>query len=102
MTTSYTPIPGVNSQVLTGGSSVLAISAGPNGGLITNPYTASDQGLSVAEVLYVNPIGFSSTTANGTTFALLPGQTWTIIPGQTTPTYVNAPTSGHKFSVVSW
>lgn len=100
--TSVTPIPGVASVVSVGGSSVLAIAANPNGGIITNPYTATDQGLSVAETLYVNPVSYASTSANGTTFALLPGQSWVIIPGQSTATYVNAASGGHKFSVVSW
>jgi len=33
-------------------------------------------------------------------FALQPGQTWQIIPGQTTPTSVNAASSGHQFTAV--
>jgi hypothetical protein len=52
--------------------------------------------------MYVDPVGAAGTQANGTTFAIYPGESWTLIPGQTTPTSVNAPTSGHKFSGVSY
>ena len=101
--TPVTPVPGAASYVVTGGSSVLVVAAGPNGGIITNPLANTDQGLSTAEVLYVDPVGqCGNLAANGTTFALQPGQNWLLIPGQTTPTYVNAPSSGHKFSVTSW
>lgn len=100
--TAYTPIAGVNHIVATGGVAVTAISIGPNGGVITNPLLATDQGIVTAEVLYVNPVTAATTTANGTTFALQPGQSWTVIPGQSTNTSVNAATSGHEFSVVSW
>lgn len=99
---SVTPVSGLSSVVITGGTSVVAVGPNPNGGFITNPYWASDEGLVNTEVLYVDPVGSAKTQANGTTFALQPGQTWTIIPGQTTSTSVNAATSGHKFSVVVW
>lgn len=97
------PIAGNASIVTTGGTSVLAILANPNGGYITNPVTATDQGIGTAEVLYVDPVGSAGMLqGNGTVFAIQPGQSWTVIPGQTTPTYVNATTSGHKFTSVSW
>jgi hypothetical protein len=99
---SVTPIPGAASLVTTGNNAVTAVAANPNGGFITNPITAADQGIGAAETLYVNAVTAATLAGNGTTFALAPGQTWTIIPGQTTPTSVNAVTSGHKFSVVSW
>jgi hypothetical protein len=99
---SVTPTAGLISNIVTGGIAVNAIGALPNGGFITNPVDAADQGLAVAEVLYVDPVGAAGLAANGTTFALYPGQSWPIIPGQTTPTSVNAASSGHKFSVVSW
>ncbi len=98
---AVTPVPGVSHQIVTGGSPVVAVAANPNGGFITNPVSSTDQGVT-AEVLYVNPYGNATTSANNTTFALQPGQTWNIIPGQTTPTSVNAATTGHKFSVVSF
>ncbi len=98
-----TPIVGQNIIISTGGSSVVAITNSPNGGYITNPLSATDQGISVAEVLYVDPVGSATMLhGNGTTFALQPGQTWSVIPGQTTPTFVNAASTGHKFSAVSW
>jgi hypothetical protein len=102
MTTSVTPIPGLQSTVSTGGTAVNAVGPNPNGGIITNPASAIDQGISVAENLYVNPVTTAGTVGHGTTFTLAPGQSWIIIPGQTTPTSVNAVTSGHAFSVVSW
>ena len=97
-----TPIPGLVSQVTTGGTAVEAVAAGPNGGFITNPLSAADQGLANTEPLYVNPVGAAGVAANGTTFALQPGGTWFLIPGQLTQTSVNAASSGHKFSVVSY
>jgi hypothetical protein len=99
---SITPIAGLVSVVTTGGTPVTAVGPNPQGGFITNPLLAADQGLGTAEPLYVNAVGAAGTAANGTTFALQPGQTWSLIPGQTTPTSVNAVTSGHKFSVVSY
>ena len=99
---AITPVAGAVSQVATGGTAVTAANANPNGGFITNPYSAADQGLGSAEVLYINPVSTAGLAGNGTTFAIQPGGTWTIIAGQTTPTSVNAASSGHKFSVVVW
>lgn len=102
MTVSVTPIAGLVSIITTGGTSVIAVAAGPNGGFIVNPYTATDQGLSNSEPLYVDPVGTAGLEGNGTTFALQPGQSWPLIAGQTTVTSVNAASAGHKFSVVFW
>lgn len=102
MTTLVTPVPGLNSVVVTGGIAIVAVAGSPNGGFITNPYAAADQGIGAAEILYVSPVAAPGLAANGTAFALYPGQSWPLIPGQTTPTYVNAASNGHKFSVVSW
>lgn len=103
MTIPVTPVSGVNTFVTTGGTGAIAISGNPNGGYITNPLSSTDQGIGTAEPLFIDPVGSATMLrANGTVFALQPGQTWTIIPGQATPTYVNSTTSGHKFSVVSW
>jgi hypothetical protein len=94
---------GLNSVVATGGTAVPAIPVNINGGIITNPLAAADQGLpEPAETLYVNPMGAATLTANDQTFALAPGQSWVAVPGQTTITTVNAPSSGHKFSVIFW
>ena len=102
---AVTPKPGTNTAVAVGGTPVVAIPANPNGGFITNPVCASDQGIVDAEVLYVNPVGppgSSPGAGNGATFVLYPGQTWTVIAGQTSPTYVNAASDGHDFSAVYW
>lgn len=99
---AVTPIAGIVAVVTTGGTAVNAIAANPNGGIITNPYTAADQGIGTAEPLYINIVGAAATAAFGTTFALQPGQSWAVVPGQTTATSVNAASSGHRFSVTSW
>lgn len=99
---AVTPVPGEVSEVASGGTAVIVFAGGPNGGIITNPYTATDQGISNTEPLYVDPVGSATTNGNGTTFALQPGQSWTAIPGQTTQTSVNAATGGHKFAAISW
>jgi hypothetical protein len=98
---SVTPIVGPNTSIAIGGTSVVAVPANPNGGMITNPLSAADQGLGATEPLYINPTGGAAgLNANGSTFALAAGQTWAIIPGQTSQTLVNAATAGHRFSVV--
>ena len=103
---SVIPIAGINSEIITGGHSVIAIDPLPNGGIIVNPLLAADQGIVTAEVLYVDIVsscgGSSLPSANGTVFALQPGQSWTALPGQSTATYVNANTTGHRFTVTSW
>lgn len=99
---SVTPVAGLASVVTTGGTPVQVVGPFPNGGFITNPYYATDQGIVTAEPLYIDIVGDAGLAANGTTFALQPGQSWSIVPGQSTPTSVNANTDGHKFSVVSW
>lgn len=99
-----TPIAGLVSQVAVGGTAVTAVGPNPNGGYIVNPFSVTDQGtgLSASEPLYINPVTTATTSGNGTTVALQPGQTWFIIPGQTTPTSVNAASSNHNFTVVSY
>lgn len=94
-----TPAPGLASVVVNGGTPVVAAGPTQNGIIITNPASATDQGLGNAETLYVDPVGAAGLEANGTTFALAPGQSWTL-PGQTTNTTVNAQSDGHKFSVI--
>lgn len=103
-TTPVTPLPLIVSEITTGGTAVQVVPSLPNGGFITNPSSNTDQGIVTAEPLYVSPVsttpGSTPGDGNGTVFVLYPGQTYTIIPGQTTGTYVNAATSGHKFSGV--
>ncbi len=101
---AVTPQPGNATTVAVGGTpvaAVLAVPAGINGGYITNPLTTADQGVT-AEPLYVNIVANATTSGNGTTVALQPGQTFSLIPGQTTAASVNAATSGHKFTCVFW
>src|ERR1700680_1245837 len=97
-----TPVPGLTSVVGMGGTAVQAVPGNVNGGYITNPVAAVDQGLAVAEDLFVSPVGAAALGGHGATFRIPPGGTWNIIPGQTTPTSVNAVSSGHNFSVVYW
>ena len=101
---AVTPTPGLATTVTTGGTAVTAVGPNPNGGFITNPASAADQGLATAEDLIVNPVSSAANgtagNANGTNFRIPPGASWQIIPGQTTPTSVNAITSGHKFSCI--
>lgn len=100
-----TPQAADNSIITTAGTAVQVFAAGLVGGLIQNPLSTTDQGVSPAEGLYVDPVGIPGGApglGNGTTFVLQPGEKWSAIPGQTTPTRANAATSGHKFSAVSW
>jgi hypothetical protein len=98
-----TPVAGLASQ--TGGTPgipVSAIAANQSGGYIVNPFAAADQGLAVAEVLFVNQAGAAITNANGTTIALQPGQSYTVIPSTTTPVSVCSLSANHKFTAVQW
>jgi hypothetical protein len=83
---------------------MVVATGGINGGYLTNPTLYTDQGISVAEPLYISPVsstpGSAPGAGNGTTFVLYPGQTFPFIPGQVTAIWVNAATSGHKFSGV--
>ena len=102
---AVTPVPGDASTVVTGGTAVTAVAANPtgqNGGIITNPASAADQGVNPPEPLYVNPVDSATLEANGNTFEIGPGQSWLLIPGQTTATTVNALTSGHKFTCIKY
>jgi hypothetical protein len=69
---------------------------------ITNPTSLTDQAIAGAENLYVNPVTTATTTGNGTTLTLVPGQSFFCIPGQTTSVSAVAATTGHAFTVVVW
>lgn len=88
--------------IMTGGSPVVALYGPLTGGVITNPVTAAEQGVPVAEILFYNFYGPAALVADGTTCALYPGQTADVPAGLTTNVSVNALTSGHKFSAVVW
>ena len=94
---------GSQSVVGTGGLAIQAIAGPVTGGYIVNPLSSSDQAVT-AEPLYVDPVNAPGLAANGTTIALAPGSSWYLptslaAGGQVR---VNATTSGHRFTVVTW
>jgi hypothetical protein len=98
-----TPTQGLAVQTPTSpGVPVNAIASNQIGGYIVNPLLAADQGLTTAEVLYVNQVVPAGVQANGTTIALEPGQSYTVIPGTTTPVSVASQSANHKFTAVQW
>lgn len=99
---AVTVTPGMTNVVALAGEAVQVIPPNINGGLVTNPLTATDQGITTPEPIYINPISAGPLVANNTTFALAPGSTWSVIPGQSSSTWVNAASAGHKFSVIYW
>jgi len=92
--------PGAASVVAKGGTSVVAVYGGALGGYVVNPQLVVDQDIDAAEVLFVDPTGPAAHSQTKTTIPLQPGQAYTIPAGQTTPLWVNAASSGHRFSVV--
>src|SRR5208282_391744 len=84
--------------VATGGTAIIAVFGGFQGGRITNPVTALNQGVATVEPLYVDPTGPPGLMGNTTTVVLQPGQSYHLIPGATSNVWVNAQTSGHSFS----
>ena len=100
------PQAGAVSEVFVGGTAVAAVIGPCNGGYVTNPTSATGQGLGSTENMYidlVNPPGSTDATGNGTTVIVTPGQNFTV-PALATGAvvWVNATSSGHKFSVVVW
>lgn len=90
--------------VTVGGTGILSIPPGAYGGYIWNPWTNTDQGIvGAAEPLYVNPMASPDLQGFGATVTLYPGDFWKIpLPKSTSGVYVNAPTSGHRFTSVYW
>lgn len=97
---AVTPQAGANSIIVTGSTAVVAANGSINGGYITNPASASDQGIATVENLIIDPVQTPTLAGHGTSTSLVPGQTFVLIPGTTLPTWANAATSGHKFTVV--
>jgi len=91
--------PAAATIVPVGGTSVIAM-YGPleYGGLIVNPYQASDQGLVVAENLYVSLVGPAGLLADGVTVAIPPGGIFNVPSGTLTDVWVNSPSNHHRFS----
>jgi hypothetical protein len=100
------PAAGLSNEIAQGGTAVVLVSGPCNGGWIVNPTTSAAQGIMTAENCYidlVNPPGSTDSSANGTTVLLVPGQNFTIPAiGAGVVIWVNAATSGHKFSVTVW
>lgn len=98
-----TPVVGLATQTpTTPGQAIPAIDVNMTGGYIVNPLAAVDQGLATAEPLYVNQVTSATTSANGTTIALQPGQSYTIIPNTITQVSVASASASHKFTAVCW
>lgn len=91
---------GASSVVTVGGVPAIAAYPLAAGGFIANPLSAADQGLSLAEPLYVSFAGPATLSATLTTTEVFPGQSIAIPANSTLPASVNAVSSGHKFSVV--
>jgi hypothetical protein len=90
------PTPGLASQTSpTPGVSIPALAENLSGGYITNPITANGN-------LYVDPVGPASTTPNGTTMEVPPGQTFYAIPGSTSQVSVSSLIANHPFVSVQW
>lgn len=75
------------------------IAYGPmRGGYVMNPLSAVDQGLGSAENLFVSFLGPAATTETATTFSLPPGGVLNFPSGFVGNVYVNALSTGHRFS----
>jgi hypothetical protein len=103
-TQQVAPAAGPVSIVTVGGTSVVAVTGPVRGCYITNPSTATDQGIAGAESAYVDPTKAATLVGNGSNAGLDLGQSWScppmMAPGSSV--WVNAATSGHKFVVVVW
>ena len=93
---------GGTTQVVTGGTSVVAIHSLVSGGIIWNPQSASDQGLGSAEILFVDPTGPATLFESTTTVPLIPGQFYTVTPNSTENVWVNSVSGGHQFTAILW
>lgn len=97
-----TPRAGGTYSIAIGGTAQSALTGPTQGCYITNPLSATDQGIAAAENLYVNPVTTAAIPGNNTTVTIAPGQTWYCVPYSTLPVSVNAATRNHKFSIVRW
>jgi hypothetical protein len=86
--------------VATGGQSVIAMYGPLYGGFITNPYDATSQGIKLVEPLFISIVGAAASSETATTFAINPGDTFPIPMGLTGNVWVNATSSGHRFSAL--
>ncbi len=93
-------IPSALTRVATGGVAVTAVFGPFLGGIITNPYTAEDQGIDEVEVLWIDLVQTATPGTNTTSYPLQPGQSYNLPKGDTRSVSVWAATSGHRFSAV--
>lgn len=98
-----TPVQGLATATASvAGQPINAIGPNVGGGYIVNPLTAGDQGLTLAEQLFISQVGPAALVANDSTLALQPGQSYTVIPGTTTGVSVASASPSHKFTAVMW
>lgn len=92
--------PGVTSKVAVGGKASVVAYGPVLGGIIVNPLSPFDQGISVPEILYVDSVNPAGLSESATTVPLFPGQSYSIGGGQNSVVTVNSVTNNHKFSAV--
>lgn len=100
VTGAVVPQKGLVSTIHNAGHSVQVSVSNAIGGYIQNPHNAFDQGLSVSDVLYVDPTGPAANRITATTVALQPGGMFTIPPNSTYGVWVNSNSAKHQFVVV--
>jgi hypothetical protein len=98
VTTPVSIYPGASSFVGMAGVSVVAAYGPILGGLLTNPLSATDQGLQTAEPLFADLTAPAALSETPTTVELLPGASFTIPANFGGTLWVNAPTAMHRFS----
>lgn len=99
MNAPVTIYPLATSKIYVGGVAEVAVFGDVAGGVITNPRSATDQGLPAVEVLFVDPTGKpAALEQTETTIKLQAGESYFIPAGQTTSISVNASSTGHLFA----
>lgn len=86
-------------RIVAGTVSQIAMYAPLAGSVVTNPFSAEDQDIDPAEVLYISITG--NPAANfpfDATFGLLPGESFVVPADLAVNVTVAAPTTGHRFS----
>ncbi len=89
--------PLVRTRMLQSATPMVAAYGPALGGLIQNPSSPEDQGITSIETLYVDLVSPPGLVATRTTFAVEPGQTFAL-PAFGGPVWVNAATIGHQFT----
>ena len=100
---NVTPQVGLATSIAVGGTAVLVFPPGVYGGYIVNPLSTADQGISPVEPLYINPFTVPTLNGFGTTSVIAAGAMWSVpIAKSTIGVWVNATTTGHRFTAVYW